>query len=267
MKKLLSFLTVITLVLSLSVSVSVLGGTPVTTLKVEATQVPHYYILEKIKPTLLKQGVKLDIITVNDYVKPNLDVNDGEADANFFQHLPYLNEFQAERKTNLVSVAKVHVEPMAVYSKTVKKLANLKKGAVVAIPNDVTNAGRALLLLQKYGLIKLKDPNNIKSSEKDIVKNPKNITFKALDAALIPRVLGEVDAAVINTNYALQAKLNPLKDSIAIESSDSPYANILVVKKGNEKKDAIKKLIKALQSEEVKKFILDKYKGAVIPAF
>jgi D-methionine transport system substrate-binding protein len=265
MKKLLSLITVLTLALAVFVSSTAFAAN--TTLTVEATKIPHSEILEKVKPILAKQGVDLKIVVVTDYVKPNLDTNDGTVDANFFQHVPYLDDFNKKKGTKLVSVAKVHVEPMAVYSKKYKKLSKLPKGATIAIPNDSTNKGRALLLLQKQKLITLKDSKNILSTERDIVKNPKNLKFKVLDAAILPRTLADVDAAVINTNYALVAKLNPIKDSLAIESSDSPYANVLVVKKGNEKNAAIQKLVKALNSAEIKKFINDKYKGAVVPAF
>jgi D-methionine transport system substrate-binding protein len=266
MKKLLSLITVLTLALTafLSTNVSFAAN---TTLTVEATKAPHSEILEKVKPILAKQGVDLKIVVVTEYAKINVDTNDGIVDANFFQHVPYLDDFNKKKGTNLVPVAKVHVEPIGVYSKKYKKLSKLPNGATIAIPNDTTNKGRALILLQKQKLITLKNPKNIFSTERDIIKNPKNLKFKTLDAAIVPRVLPDVDAAVINTNYALIAKLNPIKDSLAIESSDSPYANVLVVKKGNEKNAAIQKLVKALNSAEIKKFINDKYKGAVVPAF
>lgn len=268
MKKLLSILTVITLsILTLVVAPGVSAAKKVVTLTVEATKVPHAEILEKIAPTLKKQGVNLKIVVVNDYVKPNLDTDDGTVDANFFQHVPYLNDFNKKRGTKLVPVVKVHVEPMGIYSKKIKSLSKLKKGATISIPADVTNRGRALLLLQKNHLITLKNKTSITADIKDIVKNPKNLKFKTLDAAILPRTLQDVDAAVINANYALQAKLKPTKDALAIESADSPYANVLVVKKGNEKKDAIKKLAKALTSKEVKEFIKKKYDGAIVPAF
>lgn len=268
MKKLLSILTVITLsILTLVVAPGVSAAKKVVTLTVEATKVPHAEILEKIAPTLKKQGVNLKIVVVNDYVKPNLDTDDGTVDANFFQHVPYLNDFNKKRGTKLVPVVKVHVEPMGIYSKKIKSLSKLKKGATISIPADVTNRGRALLLLQKNHLITLKNKTSITADIKDIVKNPKNLKFKTLDAAILPRTLQDVDASVINANYALQAKLKPTKDALAIESADSPYANVLVVKKGNEKKDAIKKLAKALTSKEVKEFIKKKYDGAIVPAF
>lgn len=268
MKKLLSILTVLTLsILTFVVTPSVSAAKKVVTLTVEATKVPHSEILQKIAPSLKKQGVDLKIVVVNDYVKPNLDTNDGTVDANFFQHVPYLNDFNSKRGTKLVPVVKVHVEPMGIYSKKIKSLSKLKKGSTISIPADVTNRGRALLLLQKNHLITLKDKNNITADIKDIVKNPKNLKFKTLEAAILPRTLEDVDASIINSNYALQAKLNPTKDALAIESSDSPYANVLVVKKGNEKKDAIKKLAKALTSKEVKDFIKKKYNGAIVPAF
>jgi D-methionine transport system substrate-binding protein len=188
-------------------------------------------------------------------------------DANFFQHQPYLDEFNKAKGTDLVSVTGVHIEPLGVYSTKVKKLDELPSGATVVIPNDATNGGRALLLLDKAGVIKLKDNKNILSTVKDVAQNPKNVKFRELEAATIPRVLTQVDAALINTNYALEAKLNPEKDALAIEGSDSPYVNILVARPDNKDSEDMKKLAAALHSPEVKQFINEKYKGAVVPAF
>lgn len=236
------------------------------TLNVAATPVPHAEILEFVKPALAKEGVELKVRVFTDYVQPNLQVQQKNLDANFFQHQPYLDEFNASRKTELVSVAGVHVEPFGAYSSKIKYLSELPQGATVAIPNDATNGGRALLL-QKAGVIKLKPEAGILATPKDIVENPKAIKVRELEAATLPRVLSQVDLALINTNYALEAKLNPTQDALAIEGSDSPYVNILVTRADNKDSDAVQKLVKALHSAEVRQFIEEKYKGAVVPAF
>ncbi|MCU1724709.1 MULTISPECIES: MetQ/NlpA family ABC transporter substrate-binding protein [unclassified Pseudomonas] len=237
------------------------------TLSVAATAVPHAEILEFVKPTLAKEGVDLKVKVFTDYIQPNVQVAEKRLDANFFQHQPYLDEFNKGKGTNLVSIAGVHLEPLGAYSSKFKKLDEIPSGANVVIPNDATNGGRALLLLQKAGLIKLKDAANILSTPKDIAENPKDLKIRELEAATLPRVLTQVDLALINTNYALEAKLNPEKDALIIEGSDSPYVNILVARPDNKDSDALKKLVGALHSPEVKQFILEKYKGAVIPAF
>ncbi|MDD2053138.1 MetQ/NlpA family ABC transporter substrate-binding protein [Pseudomonas putida] len=237
------------------------------TLTVAATPVPHAEILEFIKPALAKEGVDLKVKVFTDYVQPNVQVAEKRLDANFFQHQPYLDEFNKAKGTHLVSVAGVHIEPLGAYSSKFKKLEELPGGANVVIPNDATNGGRALLLLQKAGLIKLKDANNILSTTKDIAENPKDLKIRELEAATIPRVLTQVDLALINTNYALEAKLSPTDDALIIEGKDSPYVNILVARADNKDSDAMKKLVAALHSPQVKQFILEKYKGAVLPAF
>lgn len=238
-----------------------------TTVTVGATPVPHGEILNEIKPLLAKEGVDLKIIEFTDYVKPNLALNDKELDANFFQHSPYLDKFNAERGTKLKAIAKVHIEPMGVYSHKIKDLKDVPNGAKVAIPNDPTNGGRALLILQTAGLIGLKDGGSITSTIGDVEKNDKNLQFVELEAAQIPRSIDDVDIALINTNFALEAGLNPLKDALYLEAKDSPYANVLVVREGDENRPEIQKLVKALQSEDVKKFIGDKYQGAILPSF
>lgn len=238
-----------------------------TVVKVGATPVPHAEILNIVKPILEKEGVALEIIEMTDYVQPNMAVADKELDANFFQHKPYLDKFISERNLNLVSVAPIHIEPMGVYSKKVKTLADLKAGATVAIPNDPTNGGRALLLLAKQGVITLKDGVTITASVADIVSNPKNINITELEAPQLPRVLDDVDIAVINTNFAMEADLVPMRDAIAMEDKDSPYANILVVRGGDESRPEIQKLVKALTGPEVKKFIEEKYKGSIAATF
>jgi D-methionine transport system substrate-binding protein len=237
------------------------------TLTVAATAVPHAEILEFVKPALAKEGVDLKVKVFTDYIQPNVQVAEKHLDANFFQHQPYLDEFNKGKGTNLVSVTGVHLEPLGAYSSKFKKLEDLPNGANVVIPNDATNGGRALLLLEKAGLIKLKDAKNILSTPKDIAENPKGLKIRELEAATLPRVLTQVDLALINTNYALEAKLNPEKDALIIEGSDSPYENILVARPDNKDSAAMQKLAAALHTPEVKAFILEKYKGAVVPAF
>ena len=236
-------------------------------LTVAATAVPHAEILEFVKPALAKEGVELDVKVFTDYVQPNVQVAEKRLDANFFQHKPYLDEFNKGKGTNLVTVVGVHIEPFGAYSTKHKKLADLPQGATVAIPNDPTNGGRALMLLDKAGVIKLKNPNNVLATVKDVSANPKKLKFKELEAATVPRVLSQVDLALINTNYALAAKLNPMKDALAIEGKQSPYVNILVSRPDNQATPAMKKLSAALTSPATKKFIEDKYQGAVVPAF
>ena len=197
------------------------------TLTVAATPVPHAEILEFVKPALAKEGVDLKVKVFTDYIQPNVQVAEKRLDANFFQHQPYLDEFNKAKGTNLVAVAGVHLEPLGAYSSKYKALTELPGGANVVIPNDATNGGRALLLLAKAGLIKLKDSNNILATVKDITENSKDLKFRELEAATIPRVLTQVDLALINTNYALEAKLDPSKDALVIEGNDSPYVNIL----------------------------------------
>ncbi|MFM9384805.1 MetQ/NlpA family ABC transporter substrate-binding protein [Pseudomonas sp. UV AK001] len=237
------------------------------TLTVAATPVPHAEILEFVKPALAKEGVDLKVKVFTDYIQPNVQVAEKRLDANFFQHQPYLDEFNKAKGTSLVAVTGVHLEPLGAYSSKIKKIEDLPGGANVVIPNDATNGGRALLLLDKAGVIKLKDSKNILSTVKDIAENPKDLKIRELEAATIPRVLTQVDLALINTNYALEAKLDPSKDALVIEGNDSPYVNILVSRADNKDSDAMKKLAAALHSPEVKKFITEKYKGAVLPAF
>lgn len=237
------------------------------TLRVGASPVPHAEILEFVKPTLAKQGVNLVIREFSDYVQPNLALADGSIDVNFFQHLPYLNSFQKDRPLGIVAGAKVHVEPIGVYSRRVQKLSDLKAGATVALPNDPSNSGRALKLLETAGLIRLKAGVGVSATVLDITTNVKRLRFRELEAAQLPRALGDVDAAVINTNYALDAGLNPLKDALLLEDKRSPYANLLAAKPATLRNPDYLKLVKALQSPEVKAFILKKYSGAVVPAF
>lgn len=243
------------------------SGDKKVTLKVGATAVPHAEILNDIKPALAKEGIDLQIIEFSDYVKPNLALNDKELDANFFQHEPYLDTFVSERKLALVSAGKVHIEPMGIYSKTIKNLQDIPNGAKIAIPNDPSNGGRALALLESAKLLKLKDGVGVKATVGDITQNDKKLKIVEIEAALLPRSMDDTDLSVINSNFAMEAKLNPVKDSLFTEPKESPYANIVAVRKGDESRPEIQKLMKALQSPEVKKFIEEKYKGAVVPAF
>lgn len=253
--------------LLLAASFSAGAAAHAETLSVAATPVPHAELLEYVKPALAKQGVELEVKVFTDYVQPNLQVSQKQLDVNFFQHKPYLDEFNAARGTELVEVGQVHVEPFGAYSRKVKSIDALPEGATVAIPNDPSNGGRALLLLANHGVIKLKDPKNILATARDVAENPKKLKFRELEAATLPRVLDQVELALINTNYALEAGLNPTQDALFIEGSDSPYANILVTRKDNAEAESVKKLVQALQSDDVRKFIEEKYKGAIVPAF
>ncbi len=259
LKKALSAIAIATLALAANAEV----------LKVGATAVPHAEILNHIKPALKAQGIDLEIKEFSDYVQPNAAVEDKQLDANFFQHQPYLDSYNKDRKTSLVVVpnGKVHVEPFGAYSSKIKNIKDLKNGATVAIPNDPSNGGRALILLAKHGLIELKDPKSLTPTALDIVKNPKKLKFKELEAPLLPRALADVDVALINTNYAIEAKLNPTKDALFIEGADSPYTNIVAARKDRANGADIAKLMGALHSADTKKFIEEKYKGAVVPAF
>lgn len=236
-------------------------------LKVGATPVPHAEILNQIKPKLAKEGIDLQIVEFSDYVKPNLSLNDKEIDANFFQHEPYLDSFVKDRGLALVSAGKVHIEPMGIYSKKIKDIKNVPDGAKIAIPNDPSNGGRALAILESAKLLKLKDGVGVSATAKDIVDNPKNLQIIEIEAALLPRSMDDTDLSVINSNFAMEAQLNPVKDSLFTEPKESPYANIVAIRKGDEKRPEIQKLMNALRSEDVKKFIEEKYKGAVVPAF
>lgn len=236
-------------------------------LRVGATPEPHAQILKVVEPLLKEEGIELKIVEFTDYVLPNLALNDGEIDANFFQHVPYMESFANSNNIKLEAAIKVHVEPLGLYSKKLNNIQDLKEGAKIAIPNDPTNGGRALILLEKYGFIKLDENAGLEATEINIVENPKNLSFIALDAPQLPRSLDDVDASIINTNYALEANLNPLKDALILEDEDSPYANVLTVTPEKANDEKIQKLVNALNSPEVKNFINEQYKGAIIPAF
>ena len=240
-----------------------------TTLQVAANAVPHAEILEFVKPALQAQGVVLKIRVFTDYVQPNLQVEEKQLDANFFQHKPYLDAFNTAHGTHIVAVpnSQVHIEPFGAYSSKIKSLAALADGAQIAVPNDPSNCGRALALLQKQGLIRLKNPADILATSRDIVSNPKKLKIRELEAATLPRVLQDVDIALINTNYALAAGLNPIRDALFIESSDSPYANLVAARSDNVNSPALQKLVALLRSPETRQFIEEKYRGAIVPAF
>ncbi|MGW2017321.1 MetQ/NlpA family ABC transporter substrate-binding protein [Streptomyces sp. NPDC001927] len=237
-------------------------------LVVAASPTPHADILNYVKDNLAaKEGLKLEVKEFTDYVLPNTATQSGQVDANFFQHKPYLDDFNQKNNTTIVPVVNVHLEPLGLYSKKVKALSDIKPGQTIAVPNDTTNGGRALQLLAENGLITLKDGVGTNAKLSDIT-DKKGLEFKELEAATVPRALNDVDAAVINGNYAIEAKLSPAKDAIAIEKAEgNPYANFLAVKKGNENDARVQKLAKLLNSPEVKKYIEDTYDGSVIPAF
>ncbi|KAJ52630.1 D-methionine transport system substrate-binding protein [Clostridium tetanomorphum] len=232
---------------------------------VGASPVPHKEILEKAAEVLKKDGYTLKIVDFTDYQIPNTALAEKQLDANYFQHIPFLNKSVEEKKLDLDYTVKVHIEPMGLYSKKIKNIKEIKDGAEIAIPNDPTNGGRALRVLESAGLIKLKSGELV--TKLDITENKKGLKITEMDAPQLPRVLGDVDAAVINTNFAIEAGLNPTKDAIVLEPKESPYANVLAVRKEDKDKDYIKALSKALNSPEVKKFIEEKYKGNIIPAF
>lgn len=229
--------------------------------------VPHAEITEALKDEFAKEGIEVEVKVFDDYVQPNLALDQGDIDANYFQHIPYLINFAKERGLNLENLGSVHIEPMGLYSDKIKSLDELKNGDEVLIPSDPSNGRRALLLLEKNGLITLKDDTKEDITEKDIDQNTKNLKFTPIEAANIPNVYKDAALAAINTNFALGAGLNPSADAIALEDKDSPYANIIAVRKGDETKDKFQKLIKVFQSDACKKFIEDTYKGEIYPAF
>lgn len=240
------------------------------TIKVGASITPHAEILNAVKDELAAQGYNLEVVEFTDYVLPNTALEEGDLDANYFQHGPYLDDFNAQNGTHLVAVAAIHYEPFGIYAGKTTSLEELADGATVAIPNDGTNEARALLLLEAQGLIKLNEGVTFTATKLDIAENPKNLDIQEIEAAQLPRSLQDVDLAVINGNYAIQAGLK-VSDALAVEDKDSiaaeTYANVLVVKEGNEETDATKALIAALQSETAREFIDATYEGAVIAKF
>ncbi|WP_053367611.1 MetQ/NlpA family ABC transporter substrate-binding protein [Bacillus sp. FJAT-27245] len=238
-------------------------------LVVGATNVPHAEILEEAKPILKEKGIDLEIKTFTDYVLPNKALDSKELDANYFQHIPYFESQIKENGYDFANAGGIHIEPIGVYSKKYKSLDELPKGAHIIVSSSVPDHGRILAMLESKGLIKLKDGvDKVTATVEDIVDNPKNLKFDAkYEAKLLPQIFnqGEGDAVLINSNYAMDAGLNPIEDSIAIEESDSPYVNIIAVNKGDENSDKIKTLVEVLRSKEVQDFILEKYKGSVVP--
>ena len=239
------------------------------TLKVGVSPVPHGEILKYVKDNLASaEGLKIEIVEFNDYIQPNVALRENQLDANYFQHIPYLEEEVTAKGYKFTALEPVHIEPLGVYSKTVKAIADVPAGGVVGIPNDPSNSGRALNLLAKNGLLTLKDGVGVKATEKDITANPKNLQFKALEAAQLPRSLEDTAISVINGNYAIETGLKPAIDALALEAGDdNPYANLVVVRTGDEADARVAKLEKLLHSAEVKKFIEDKYQGSVLAAF
>ncbi|WP_344535463.1 MetQ/NlpA family ABC transporter substrate-binding protein [Streptomyces albiaxialis] len=244
------------------------GGDDKQTLKIAASPTPHAEILEYVEKNLAeKEGLKLDVRKFNDYVVPNTATESGEVDANFFQHKPYLDDFNEKKDTHIVPVVNVEVEPLGLYSKKIKSLKGLTSGKTVAVPNDSTNEGRALHLLADHDVIELKSGAGPEATLGDIT-DTKGLKFKELEAASVPRAFDDVDAAVINGNYAVDTGLNPSKDALAAEKvKGNPYANFLAVKDGNQDDPRIKKLARLLNSDEVERFIEDKYKGGIAPLF
>lgn len=248
---------------------SILVSADDKTITVAASATPHAEILEQAAPLLEEQGWDLEVTVFEDYVQPNPVVDSGDFDANYFQHIPYLDDFNKEHGTDLVNAGGIHYEPFGIYPGTKKDLSELEEGDVIAVPNDTTNEARALLLLQDNGIIKLKDGVGLEATVKDIEENPKNVEIEELEAAQVSRVAGEVAFVVLNGNYALQAGYSVSKDAIAYETSDSEaaqtYVNVIAVKAGNEDSEKIKALVDTLKSDEIKDFITENYDGAVIP--
>ena len=240
-----------------------------TPIKVAASATPHAEILEQAKPLLAEQGYDLQVTVFNDYVQPNEVVESGDFDANYFQHIPYLESFNEEKGTHLVNAGGIHYEPFGIYPGTKSSLDDLAEGDTIAVPNDTTNEARALLLLQDNGIITLKDGAGLEATVNDIAENPKNIKIQELEAAQVARVTGEVAYVVLNGNYALEADYSVAKDALAYEKSDSEaaktYVNVIAVKEGNENNPAIKALVDTLKSDTIKQYINDTYDGAVIP--
>ena len=244
------------------------GSTDSKVIKVAASATPHAEILEEAKPLLEKEGYDLEVTVFDDYVQPNEVVDSGDFDANYFQHAPYMEQFNKEKGTKLVDAGDIHYEPFGIYPGTKKSLDEIADGDEIAVPNDTTNEARALLLLQDNGIIKLKDGAGLTATVNDIAENPHNIKIVELEAAQVARVTGETAFVVLNGNYALQAGYSVKKDALAYEAADSEaaktYVNIIAVKDGNQDSDAIKALVKVLKSDDIKKFIVEKYDGAVI---
>ena len=265
MKKILA-IALVALLTIVSVFAQATSETQSSTTKivVGATPEPHAALLSLVVDDLAAQGITLEVKEFTDYVTPNDAVEYGEIDANYFQHIPYLESFNTEHDYHLVNAGGIHVEPIALYSSKYSSLSDIPNGAVIAIPNDPTNEGRALLLLQSAGLIKLKDNAGLEAIPLDIVENPKNLKFSEIEAATLPRILSDVDAAVINGNYAIPAGLVATRDGLFVEGADSPYVNVIAVKAGNENNPAVKALVEALKSDKVKAYVAEHYKNGEV---
>ena len=265
MKKILA-IALVALLTIVSVFAQATSETQSSTTKivVGATPEPHAALLSLVVDDLAAQGITLEVKEFTDYVTPNDAVEYGEIDANYFQHIPYLESFNTEHGYHLVNAGGIHVEPIALYSSKYSSLSDIPNGAVIAIPNDPTNEGRALLLLQSAGLIKLKDNAGLEAIPLDIVENPKNLKFSEIEAATLPRILSDVDAAVINGNYAIPADLVATRDGLFVEGADSPYVNVIAVKAGNENNPAVKALVEALKSDKVKAYVAEHYKNGEV---
>ncbi|WBY03023.1 MetQ/NlpA family ABC transporter substrate-binding protein [Ramlibacter tataouinensis] len=255
--------------LAFAVSATLAGGALAQDkpIKIGVTAGPHAQIFEQVRKVAERDGLKIQVIEFSDYVQPNAALASGDLDANSYQHKPYLDQQVKDRGYKFISVGYTVNFPIGIYSKKVRDLKDLKNGARVGIPNDPTNGGRALLVLQDQGLVKLKAGAGLKATPLDVVENPKKLKFVELDAAQLPRSLDDLDASAVNTNYAIPAGLHPGKDAIARESANSPYANLIAVREQDKDKPWVAKLVKAYQSEEIRKFIQAEFKGAVIPGF
>ena len=262
---------ILVIALALVLALSCVSALAETKLRVGATPAPHAEILEVVKPILAEQGIDLEIVVFNDYIIPNTATESGDIDANYFQHVLYLGDFNEQNGTHLVAVDKIHYEPFGIYAGKTASLEELKDGAKIAVPNDGTNEARALLLLEAQGLIKLEEGVGLTATKQNIAENPRNFDIQEIEAAQLPRSLGSVDIAVINGNYAIDAGLKA-SDALAVEDGESEviqnnYANVLVAKEGNEDSEAIQALATALKSDAVRTFIEETYEGAVIPLF
>jgi len=260
-------LIVVITLLAVVTAWSGLAAAQTTVLRVGASTLPHAPILEFVKPMLAAEGIELQIIEFSDYVLPNLALAEGDIDANFFQHIPYLEDFAANHRLDLTWTVKVFLAPIGMYSKKITSIDQLRRGATIAIPNDVTNGGRALALLEQAGLLELREGVGANATVFDIVANPLNLRILELEAPLLPRALDDVDAAFINQTYALEAGFRPNRDAILLESGDSPYANVVATRTENANDPAIRKLGEVLTRPEVREFILEYFEGSLIPVF
>jgi len=258
------------LLAALALTAFAAGATPAASdkpLRIGVTAGPHAQILEVVKKVAERDGLKIQIVEFSDYVQPNAALAAGDLDVNSYQHQPYLDNANKDRGYRLVSIGQTVIFPMGLYSKKIKSLDQLQSGARVAVPNDPTNGGRALLLLQTKGLIKLKPEAGLKATPLDVIDNPKKLKLLELDAAQLPRALDEVDVAAVNSNYALPAGLLPTRDALALESTKSPYANVIAVRAADKDNPALKKLLKAYHSDEVRQFIKAQFQDSVVPVW